>query len=133
MEINQEIQQASDGFYAALNVLFTGDEAPMRDVWSHDEDVVYMGPDGLFLIGWNDVAQMWSSVAKMKLGGHVKPDQIHTIAGSDMALINCVEVGQNEINGKQETVSIRSSTTLHKRDGLWKVVAHQTDLLSYMS
>jgi ketosteroid isomerase-like protein len=133
MGINQQIKQATDHFYEALNILFTGDGRPMKDVWSHDDDVVYMGPDGLYLIGWNNVEQMWNSVAEMKLGGLVRPQQLHTIAGADMAIINCVEVGHNEIDGKLKTVSIRSSTAFHKRDGVWKVVAHQTDLLGYMN
>jgi hypothetical protein len=50
-----------------------------------------------------------------------------------MALVNCVEVGENEVNGKVETVSIRSSTVFCKRNETWKVIAHQTDLLGFMN
>jgi len=132
MTNEQAIQVATDNFYTALNILFIGDSKPMKDAWAHAHDVTYMGPDGLYLIGWENIEKMWDSVAAMKLGGKVMPQQLHTLEGSDMALITCVEMGENEINGKAENVSIRSSTVFHQRLGEWKVVAHQTDLLGYM-
>jgi hypothetical protein len=133
MSKEQAISTATNNFYNALNILFTGNGQPMKDVWSHADDVSYMGPDGLYLIGWDNIELMWNSVATLKLGGRVNPQQIHTVISTDMALISCVEVGENELNGKVETVSIRSSTVFCIRDSAWKVVAHQTDLLGYMS
>ena len=133
MTNEQAIAVAIDNFYAALNILFTGNSQPMKDVWSHAEDVTYMGPDGVYLVGWNMIEQMWNSVAAIRLGGRVNPQQLHTVIGSDMALITCVEIGENEVDGKVEAVSIRSSTAFHQRQGAWKVIAHQTDLLKYMS
>src|SRR5258706_10512270 len=38
-------------FYAALNTMFTGDLGPMKEVWSHTDDVTYMGPGGGFQVG----------------------------------------------------------------------------------
>lgn len=59
--------------------MFTGDDQPMQKIWSHAEDVVYMGPDGLYLIGWDKVSKMWSNVANMKLGGTVVPIKLNYI------------------------------------------------------
>ncbi|MCP4384570.1 MAG: hypothetical protein GY798_24685 [Hyphomicrobiales bacterium] len=39
------VRQAADDFYSAPNILFTGDVAPMESVWSHRDDVTYMGPN----------------------------------------------------------------------------------------
>jgi ketosteroid isomerase-like protein len=133
MNDKQAINKVTDKFYAALNILFTGNGQPMKDAWSHDDDVTYMGPDGLYLIGWEKIEQMWNSAAALRLGGRVNPQQLQTVVGTDMALINCVEIGENKVDGKTETVSIRSSTVFCKRDGVWKVIAHQTDLLGYLN
>ncbi len=126
------VEQATNNFYAALNLLFTGDDQPMQNVWSHADDVVYMGPDGLYLIGWTEISKMWSKVAEMKLGGTVIPINSHTIIGSDISMITCVESGENEIQGKSESVGIRSSTVFRKENNAWVVIAHQTDLLAFM-
>ena len=133
MTNEQSISTAIDNFYSALNILFTGNGQPMKDAWSHADDVTYMGPDGLYLIGWGNIEQMWNSVAALKLGGRVNPQQLHTVIGIDMALINCVEIGENKVDEKAETVSIRSSTVFSRRNGTWKVIAHQTDLLGYLN
>ncbi|MCX7057486.1 MAG: hypothetical protein NTZ79_09905 [Proteobacteria bacterium] len=45
----------------------------------------------------------------------------------------CIESGENTVNGKTESVSIRSSTVFRKEGGAWKVIAHQTDRLDYMN
>src|SRR5579863_3855206 len=66
-----EVRNAAAGFYSALNVLFTGKIEPMKDVWSHADDVTYMGPDGRFLVGWRLVSEDLEKQAAMKLGGRV--------------------------------------------------------------
>lgn len=126
------IEMAVNGFYDALDSLFKGDEQPMQKMWSHQEDVVYMGPDGLYLIGWTAVSSMWKSVAQMKLGGKVIPKNKHTIVGDNISILTCIEAGTNEVKGKTELVEIRSSTVFRKENNVWMVIAHQTDLLGYM-
>jgi ketosteroid isomerase-like protein len=128
-----DVAAAVSGFYEALNVLFTGDAGPMKDAWSHADDVSYMGPDGLYLIGWDKIEAMWDQIGALKLGGRVNPVQLNTVVGTDMALITCVESGQNEVDSQAEQVGIRSSTVFRKEDGAWKAIAHQTDLLSFLA
>ena len=127
------IEQASNHFYSALNALFVGNDQPMREVWSHANDVVYLGPDGLYLVGWEKIAQMWSHHASLKLGGAVKPSDLHLIISKDISMITCIEAGANEHAGKSESVGIRSSTVFRKENGAWMVIAHQTDLLNFMN
>jgi ketosteroid isomerase-like protein len=119
-------------FYKALNVLFTGNAVPMKNAWSHADDSSYMGPDGLYLLGWEKIGAMWEHVGALKLGGCVNPKQLNTVVGTDTALITCIESGENEVDGQAETVGIRSSTVFRKEGSAWKVIAHQTDPLSYL-
>lgn len=126
------VELAVNGFYEALDRLFKGDDQPMQKVWSHKDDVVYMGPDGLYLIGWTAISNMWKNVAEMKLGGAVLPRNKHTIIGSDISVLTCIETGTNEVEGKTELVEIRSSTVFRKENNVWMVITHQTDLLTYM-
>lgn len=133
MTERQEIAAASDRFYAALNVMFEGDAQPMKDAWSHADDITYMGPNGLFLVGWAQIEKEWDAQAAALLGGRVEPQNLQMTLGSDLSVINCIEAGENVVDGKVETVRLRSSTVFRKEDGAWKVVGHQTDLLGYMS
>ena len=63
----EEIAGAAARFYAALNAMFEGDLAPMVEVWSHADDVTYMGPDGGFQVGWKQVLADWEKQAAMNL------------------------------------------------------------------
>lgn len=52
------VVSAAAQFYAALNTMFTGNANPMKEVWSHADDVTYMGPGGGFQVGWGQVRQV---------------------------------------------------------------------------
>jgi len=123
------VRKANDGFYAALNTMFTGDAAPMLKVWSHANDVTYMGPGGGLSAGWPKVSALWQSQAAMKLGGTVNPTETHMTIGHDLAVVVDIEVGHNVVAGKPMDVSIRATNTFRKEAGAWKMIGHHTDLL----
>jgi ketosteroid isomerase-like protein len=127
------VAAATARFYAALNTMFTGNGQPMKDAWSHAKDVTYMGPDGVYLTGWDAIGPAWNAQAAARLGGHVTPQQLHIVAGADLAVANCIESGENIVNGKTETVKLRATNVFRKEAGGWKMIAHQTDLLGYMN
>lgn len=129
----QAVLAAFNNFYTALNLMFKGEGEAMKDAWSHAEDITYMGPAGNYLIGWSQIEGEWDVQTAAKLGGTVTPQNVHMIVTGDMALANCIEAGENVINGKTETVSLRSSTAFRKESGTWKIIGHQTDLLGYMN
>ena len=120
-------------FYAALNQVFTGDLAQMKEVWSHADDVTYMGPVGGFKIGWNQVLADWEAQAALKLGGKVEPSEMRIAAGKDLAIVSNYEKGENtNANGVVQKVSIRSTNIFRKEHGQWKMIGHHTDLLPYL-
>jgi ketosteroid isomerase-like protein len=127
------VREAANRFYAALNRMFTGDLTPMRETWSHADDVTYMGPDGSFDVGWEAVLANWEKQAAMKLGGRVEPDGMRVIVGENLAVTHNLEKGQNVgADGKPLTVSIRATNVFRKENGQWKMIGHHTDLLPFL-
>lgn len=125
---------ANARFYAALNKMFTGDLAPMKAVWSHADDVTYMGPTGEFERGWSTVLKDWEGQAALKLGGRVEPAEIQLIAGQNLAVVNDYEQGENtNANGKVERLKLRATNIFRKERGQWKMVGHHTDSLPYLT
>jgi ketosteroid isomerase-like protein len=125
--------EAVDAFYSALLAMFGGDATPMKAAWWHDDDVSYMGPGGDHRIGWGEVASEWDRQASLGLGGQVTPERRHWMVGEDLAVFTCVEAGANLVDGRPAPVSIRASTVLRRRNGIWKVVAHQSDRLDHVA
>ena len=129
----QAVEHAAFEFYAALNALFTGDVAPMQQVWSHADDVSYMGPVGGFQIGWRNVNDRWEEQAALHLGGKIEPRDIQIVVGDELASVQCLEVGNNlEAEIRPLHVSIRATSLFRRENGQWKMISHHTDLLPFL-
>jgi len=127
------VRKSVEQFYAALNAMFTGDLGAMKEVWSHAEDVTYMGPGGGFRIGWDQILADWETQAAMKLGGQVEPENMHITVGQELGVVQNYEKGENtNAEGKPQQVSIRATNLFRKEDGKWKMIGHHTDLLPYV-
>jgi len=129
----KEVKQAVSQFYVALNEMFKGNVEPMKDVWSHADDVTYMGPTGGIKISWKQVLADWEAQAAMKLGGTVKPENMTITVGNNLAFTTNYEKGSNiNAEGIPQEVSIRATNTFRKEDGKWKMIGHHTDLLPFL-
>ena len=126
------VKAALTGFHEALHLLFAGDAAPIKAVWSHADDVTYMGPMGDMQVGWSQVEPYWDRQAAKKLGGRVDAANVHVTASPTLAVAHYYEKGENVIDGKPQPVNIRATTTFRKEGGRWKVIGHHTDTLAYL-
>jgi ketosteroid isomerase-like protein len=101
----------------------------MKEVWSHADDITYMGPDGGFQKGWAQVLADWQKQASLKLGGKVEPRDVVINVGKTMAICQNWEKGQNkDKDGKLVMVSIRATNVFRKEGDKWKMISHHTDL-----
>jgi ketosteroid isomerase-like protein len=128
----QAVKAAVATFHDALNTLFIGDVTPMKAIWSHADDVTYMGPVGGMQVGWSQVEPYWDKQAAKKLSGKVDPVDLHVTASPTLAVVHYYEKGENVIDGKPQPVNIRVTTTFRKEGGQWKVIGHHTDMLPFL-
>lgn len=134
MTDHDEIAAAAAGFYAALNAMFEGDAGPMLAVWSHADDVTYMGPDGAYQHGWPAIRAEWEMQAAKKLGGHVAPEGMRIAVAGDLGVTHNYEKGENaNTGGKPGTVSIRATNVFRKEKDAWKMIGHHTDMLPFLA
>ena len=138
------VRLANTQFYKALNQLFTGEIKLMDEIWSHADDVTYMGPDGGYQVGWEAVRKDWAGQAAMKLGGKVEPTEIRVTvrdmrnkdkpAGNELAVVSNYEKGENtNANGEVQKVSIRATNIFRLEGRHWKMIGHHVDLLPQMA
>jgi ketosteroid isomerase-like protein len=122
-----EVHQASDRFYAALNRVLQGDAGPMLDVWSHTSDVTTMHPIGEREVGWEQVEGPWQQVASMSSGGQVAiKDPLIWVVG-DLAYEVGTEAGSATIAGEAVSFGHRVTNIYRREDGVWKTVHHHAD------
>lgn len=126
------VQAATNEFYKALNAMFVGAIEPMDAVWSHEDDITYMGPDGTVDVGYEQTFSNLRKQAEMKLGGEIHHEQIMLTVGKDLAVMECFELGDNLVDDKPVQVSLRVTNIFRKEQGEWKLIGHHTDKLPFL-
>ncbi len=128
MSTEDEVRQASDQFYAALNRLVNGDAGLMTEIWSHSSDVTVMHPVVGLVVGWEQVRASWEQFAQLCSGGQVIIRDPLIRVGGDLAY----EVGTEsaEVTVAGQTISFRPRVThiYHHEAGGWKIVHQHTDV-----
>ena len=128
MSTEDEVRNASNKFYAALNKMVNGSSQSLSDIWSHSSAVTTMHPIGGRQVGWKDVWATWDQTAQVASEGQVKlQDQVIHVAG-DMAYEIGIENAGFTIAGQKVTDQVRVTNIYQKEGGTWKIVHHHTDL-----
>jgi ketosteroid isomerase-like protein len=129
MAVEDEIRQASEQFYAALNRMINGDPGPMMEVWSHGPDVTAMHPLGGRETGWEEVRASWEQVAQAFSDGQVSLDGLVVVPLSDdVAYTLGTEHGQAKLGDETIAIDWRVTNIYRREEGEWKMVHHHTDV-----
>jgi ketosteroid isomerase-like protein len=128
MAAEDDVRQASDRFYTALNRMLNGDAGLLSEVWSHEADVTTMHPIGGRQVGWEQVGPVWEQVAHICSGGQVRLDDQLLRTGGDLAYEVGTERGQATMAGQTVTIEHRVTNVYRREAGGWKIVHHHTDV-----
>jgi len=127
MAAEDEVRQASDRFYAALNHMASGDASAMSAAWAHGGDVTAMHPIGERGEGWEQVRSAFDQVGSLASAGQVRlTDQLIRV-GADLAYEVGVEEGELTLAGERVPIKQRVTNVYRREGGEWKVVHHHTD------
>ena len=127
------VQEVLDQYRAALQAIFTGDVNPMVALWSHADDVTYLGPDNSYRMGWQEVLADWEAQAAMNLGGSVAFDKVQIVVGPELAAVHKTVTGNNvDAAGNPLDVSLRATVIFRQEEGTWKLISVHADLLPYL-
>jgi ketosteroid isomerase-like protein len=128
MAAEDDVRQASDRFYTALNRMLNGDAGPLSEVWSHESDVTTMHPIGGRQVGWEQVRPVWEQVAHICSGGRVWLEDQLLRTGGDLAYELGTERGQATMAGQSLTLDHRVTNVYRREAGGWKIVHHHADI-----
>ena len=128
MAAEDEVQQASEQFYAALNRTLDGDSSPMEQIWSHGSDVSAMHPFGSRSLGWEEVRAGWEQAAQAFSDGQVALDDLVVVPISgDAAYTLGTEHGQAKVGDASIGIDWRVTNIYRREADGWKIVHHHTD------
>ena len=128
----QAVRTAVDQWFVALNAMLNGDPKPFAEIYSHSDDVTYMGAEGTYRVGWEATYADWKAQAEKSTGGEVKGVSIHIVVHGDMAVAQHLTQGRvRKPDGAMTDTSARETSVFRAEDGVWKMIAHHADGLPY--
>ena len=134
MAAEDEVRQASEQFYAALNRTLDGDSGPMEQIWSHGSDVSAIHPFGGRTLGWEEVRDSWEQAAQAFSGGQVALDEMDVVPiTEDAAYTLGTEHGQATIGDATVGIDWRVTNIYRREADGWKIVHHHTDFSSVVA
>src|ERR671911_2609360 len=121
MAVEDEIRQASEQFYVAINRAINGDPGPMMKVWSHGSDVATLHPLGGRETGWEEVRASWEQVAQAFSDGQVSIEDLVVVPLSeDVAYTLGSEHGQAKLGDQTVGIDWRGTDNYPHEEGGWE-------------
>ncbi len=125
----QSVREAHEELYRALNVLLTGDAAPVVALWSEADDVTYAGPFGGFFVSNAAVTDAFRESAALNLRGRIDVSDVQFVETADMGYSVCTEHGiDHVIDGQLVSLTHRATNIFRREESGWRMVHHHTDL-----
>jgi len=121
------VRVALDGFYTSLNAMLGGDPVPAVAVWSHSEDIAYMGADGGYQLGWEAMYADWVKQAKVNIGGEVIHFDVAVNVGNGIAVTH--QLVRSADDSIENNDPLRASSVFRKEGGNWKMIGHHVDVI----
>ena len=125
-DVNELIEQ----FRLAQGELVKGNPEPVKELWTHREDVTLANPLGPTVQGWEQVATtMVRAASAFRDGEIVGVEILAKYVTPDLGYIVAVERAKAKVGGREDITSIALRVTMIFRpeDGVWKVVHRHAD------
>jgi uncharacterized protein (TIGR02246 family) len=124
------VRAAVDQWFAALNAMLNGDPEPFAMLYSHADDVFYMGAEGTYRVGWEATYADWKAQAAKGIGGTAEGSDIHVVLNGDMAAAAHFTKGSvKQTDGQTVETNARETSVFRKEDGQWRMIGHHADVV----
>jgi ketosteroid isomerase-like protein len=116
--------------HLALDEFVKGNPEPLKEMFSHRDDVSLANPFGPVTRGWKQVAETMERAASLYRDGEATGfENVARYLTNELACIVEVERFKAKVAGREEVapMALRTTTILRREDGTWKVVHRHAD------
>ena len=125
-----DLDQVIERSHLALGEIVNGNPEPLKEMYSHGEDVSLANPFGPPVRGWDEAARTMERAASNYRDGEIVGfENVAKYATSDLAYIVEVERYRAKVGGREEItpVTLRVTSILRPEGGTWKIVHRHAD------
>jgi ketosteroid isomerase-like protein len=125
-----DLDQVIERSHLALGEIVNGNPEPLKEMYSHRDDVSLANPFGPPVRGWDEAARtMVRAASNYRDGEIVGFENVANYVTSELAYIVEVERYQARVGGGEDItpVALRVTSIFRLEDGTWKIVHRHAD------
>ena len=133
MSAVDDVDQLIEQYDVALDEFVKGNPEPVKELFSHGEDVTLANPLGPTAHGWDEVATATERAAsQVRDGEMVGFETIEKHVTPELAYIVRVERATAKVGGMEDFApsTLRVTMVFRLEDGTWKVVHRHADAIT---
>jgi ketosteroid isomerase-like protein len=126
-----DVHELIEQYFRAQREFLRGNPEPVKDLFSHREDVTLANPYGPPVRGWDDVAKSIEHAASLRRDGtFVEWQMVAKYVTAELAYVVQIERAEAKIGAREEITPLAVRATMNFRpeeDGEWKIVHRHAD------
>ncbi len=129
----EDFDEVVEQYHLALGEFMKGNPEPVKQIFSHQQDVTLANPLGPPVRGWEQVSEtIGSAASNFRDGENEGFEMVAKYVTPELAYIVEIEWAKAKIGGREDiaTSTLRATMILRPEDGVWKVVHRHADPIS---
>ena len=125
-----DVDELIERYQQAMRELVNGNPEPLKEIYSHRDDVSLANPFGPAVRGWDESARaMEGSASNYSDGEIVGFENVAKYVTSELACIVEIERYRAGVGGGEDIspVTLRVTSIFRPEDGTWKIVHRHAD------
>ena len=125
-----DLDQVIERSHLALGEIVNGNPEPLKEMYSHRQDVSLANPFGPPVRGWDEAARTMERAASNYRDGEIVGfENVAKYVTSELAYIVEVERYQARVGGGEDItpMALRVTSIFRPEDGTWKIVHRHAD------
>jgi ketosteroid isomerase-like protein len=125
-----DVDELIEQYFRAQGEFLRGNPEPVKDLFSHREDVTLANPYGPPVSGWDDVAKTIEHAASLRSDGTFLGWQIVAkYVTAELAYVVQIERAEAKVGAREDITpyALRATMIFRPEEGEWKVVHRHAD------
>lgn len=130
MAAADDVDELIERYQQAMRELVNGNPEPLKEIYSHRDDVSLANPFGPAVRGWDESARaIEDSASNYRDGEIVGFENVAKYVTSELACIVETERYRAKVGGGEDIspVTLRVTSIFRPEDGTWKIVHRHAD------
>src|SRR5215217_3540902 len=123
-----DVDELIEQYYRAQREFLRGNPEPVKDLFSHREDVTLANPYGPPVRGWDEVAKTIEHAASLRSDGtFVEWQIVAKYVTAELAYVVQIEWAEAKIGAREDIspispIAVRATMIFRSEDGEWRIV-----------